>query len=412
MQRHKYTDFVDILDNYNNKSSFSQQDKRNLDYIINNNYYNKECSILSENTIAPYQVTDNSSTIIHDFTSYEKWQNENETNVNVDADSTILVPKKKKCIEIRVNTLDDLVKIIETNQHEDDTEYNIDLKMLHNIHNELNELNNMIGMSSIKESILYQILYFIQKLHINGTSHDYKHTVIYGPPGTGKTEVAKIIGKMYSKMGILKKNIFKKVTRNDLVAGYLGQTAIKTKAVIDECKDGVLFIDEAYSLATGDKQDSFSKECVDTLCESLSDNKDNLMVIIAGYENEINEKLFTMNQGLSSRFIWRFTTDKYTSKELSQIFVKKLKLCEWKHEIEEAVLEKWFKTNTKEFEYFGRDIELLVTYVKITHGKRVYGNSNETKKQITIEDLNDGLALLIRNKKVKETTPAIFGLYT
>tara|TARA_B110000093_G_scaffold46969_1_gene50230 strand:- start:2251 stop:2553 length:303 start_codon:yes stop_codon:yes gene_type:complete len=94
MQRHKYTDFVDILDNYNNKSSFSQQDKRNLDYIINNNYYNKECSILSENTIAPYQVTDNSSTIIHNFTSYEKWQNENETNV--DADSTILVPKKKK----------------------------------------------------------------------------------------------------------------------------------------------------------------------------------------------------------------------------------------------------------------------------------------------------------------------------
>ena len=410
MQRHKYTDFVDILDNYNNKPYFSQQDKCNFDYIINNNYCNKECSILSENTIAPYQVTNNSSTIIHDLTNYEKWQNENETNV--DADSTILVPKNKKCIDIHVNTLDDLVKIIETNQHEDDTEYNIDLKMLHNIHNELNELNNMIGMSSIKESILYQILYFIQKLHINGTSQDYKHTVIYGPPGPGKTEVAKIIGKMYSKMGILKKNIFKKVTRNDLVAGYLGQTAIKTKAVIDECKDGVLFIDEAYSLATGDKQDSFSKECVDTLCESLSDNKDNLMVIIAGYENEINEKLFTMNQGLSSRFIWRFTTDKYTSKELSKIFVKKLKLCEWKHEIEEVVLEKWFKTNTKEFEYFGRDIELLVTYVKITHGKRVYGNSNETKKKITIEDLNDGLALLIRNKKVKETTPAIFGLYT
>ena len=81
---------------------------------------------------------------------------------------------------------------------------------------------------------------------------------------------------MYSKIGILKKNLFKKVTRSDLVAGYLGQTAIKTKNVIKECVGGVLFIDEAYSLAAPDHHDSFSKECIDTLCEALSDCKDDI----------------------------------------------------------------------------------------------------------------------------------------
>ena len=93
----------------------------------------------------------------------------------------------------------------------------------------------MIGMNEIKNSIVHQLIYFIQKMHLNDESSevcdDYKHTVIYGPPGTGKTEIAKIIGKMYSKIGILKKNLFRKVTRNDLVAGYLGQTALKTTDV-------------------------------------------------------------------------------------------------------------------------------------------------------------------------------------
>ena len=77
-----------------------------------------------------------------------------------------------------------------------------------------------------------QLFYFIQNLHIGDNNTDYKHTVLFGPPGTGKTEIAKIIGKLYSKIGVLKSNIFKKVTRNDLIAGYLGQTAIKTKKVI------------------------------------------------------------------------------------------------------------------------------------------------------------------------------------
>jgi len=95
------------------------------------------------------------------------------------------------------------------------------------------------------------------------------HAVIYGPPGTGKTEVAKIMGKIFSNLGILKNNVFKKVTRDDLVAGYLGQTAMKTKDVIKSCIGGVLFIDEAYALGNSEKRDSFAKESIDTICEAL-----------------------------------------------------------------------------------------------------------------------------------------------
>ncbi|NBR98478.1 MAG: AAA family ATPase, partial [Betaproteobacteria bacterium] len=113
--------------------------------------------------------------------------------------------------------------------------------------------------------------------------------------GTGKTEIAKIIGQIFSKLGILKKGTFRKVTRSDLIAGYLGQTAIKTNDVINDCLGGVLFIDEAYSLGNSEKKDSFSKECIDTLCEALSNHKDNFMVIIAGYENELKECFFNYN---------------------------------------------------------------------------------------------------------------------
>jgi SpoVK/Ycf46/Vps4 family AAA+-type ATPase len=134
------------------------------------------------------------------------------------------------------------------------------MKALHNIKEPLTELNNMIGMKDLKNNIVDQILYFVQELHKDTLSKgDFMHTVIYGPPGTGKTEIAQMMGKIYSKLGILNKGTFKKVTRSDLIAGYLGQTALKTRDVIKEAMGGVLFIDEAYALGNSEKKDTFAK---------------------------------------------------------------------------------------------------------------------------------------------------------
>jgi DNA replication protein DnaC len=336
---------------------------------------------------------------------YKEWQNEHEVSdetFNKTIDST--EHNKSIFIDCSLNTVCDLVKIVEQYEVEDKTKYNIDLKMLHSIKTELRQLDEMVGMKNLKKNVVDQLLYYMQDFHKN--VDDYKHTVIYGPPGTGKTEVAKLLGNIYSKIGVIKKSttttcsdlttVFKKATRADMIAGFVGQTAIKTKALITSCLGGVLFIDEAYSL--GD--DSFSKECVDTLCESMSDQKDNIMVIIAGYENELNERFFSLNAGLESRFAWRFQIDNYTHNELWEIYKKKVADCKW--ELAKFDGDLWFKKNYTHFSAFGRDVETLLFKTKIAHSKRVYGKIDCQKRKIEMADLEGGLKMLLDNKK---TTP-------
>ena len=208
---------------------------------------------------------------------------------------------------------------------------------------------------------------------------------------------------------ILKKK-FKKVTRSDLIAGYLGQTALKTQEVIKECLGGVLFIDEAYALGNEQKKDSFAKECIDTLCEALSDHKEHLMVIVAGYESDLNKCFFSYNKGLDSRFTWRFKTDDYNGEELNQIFNKKVKDISWKND---KIKNKWFEDKMKFFTFYGRDMETLLAKVKIAHSRRVFCLPDEFKKHLTLEDLNKGYDMFLNNDEVKkrDTTNIISHMY-
>jgi hypothetical protein len=316
------------------------------------------------------------------------------------------VPVKEKIyIEGTIGNISDLLRVLNTYSLDETKEYNIDLKKLGDIRPELEELNGMIGLEEFKTSIVDQLFYFLQDLHVshNDTS-DFKHTVIYGPPGTGKTEIAKIMGRMFSKIGVLKKNIFKKVVRSDLIAGYLGQTAIKTRNVIQECLGGVLFIDEAYSLVSASGTDSYSQECVDTLCEALSDHKHDLMVIVAGYEDEMKNTFFKANRGLESRFIWRFKINDYTSHELLLIFRKKVDDSGWSLNINGVDIEKWFNSKREHFVHFGRDMEILFLYTKISHARRIYGKPPELRKQITIVDLEAGFKNFCKNTIGKKET--------
>lgn len=299
------------------------------------------------------------------------------------------IVKEQVFIDVPIENLLDLIHLCDKYPLADNIEYNINMKALHNIKPSLLELQEMIGMRSIKENVVDQILYFIQDLHnVSPNNADYMHAVIYGPPGTGKTEVAKIMGKLFSKLGILKNNVFKKVTREDLVAGFLGQTAIKTKDVIKECLGGVLFIDEAYALGNKEKRDSFSKESIDTICEALSDHKKDLMCIIAGYEQELKDCFFSYNPGLESRFTWKFRIDDYTPIELMQIFEKKIKDCGW--HLKEPLENAWFEKNKAYFKYYGRDMETLFSKVKIVHSRRVFCLPKEEKTYITMKDLEKG----------------------
>jgi len=338
------------------------------------------------------------------YNSYYK-NNDLQLPVKKEEELTIPIPleiKENINIDVEINNISDILKLIEKYNLDPSIKYNINMRCLHDIKEPLEELNNMIGMKDLKTNIVDQILYFVQELHKTNLSNgDFMHTVIYGPPGTGKTEIAKIMGKIYTKIGILSKGTFKKVTRSDLIAGYLGQTALKTRDVIKEAIGGVLFIDEAYALGNSDKRDSFSKECIDTLCEALSDNKENLMVIIAGYETELKDCFFNYNQGLDSRFTWRFKTDDYSGEDLYNIFLKKVKDIGWELDEKSNINTEWFKKNKDYLKFYGRDIETILAKTKIAHSRRVFCKPENEKRKLTIKDLDKGFEIYLKNNDAK-----------
>ncbi len=399
--KNRLSTIIEKIDKNNNDISNNSiiciNDKENLNKTLTKINY-KYDHLFSDNT-NKFLCSRNRTYSIYDrnneFSKYLKYK-------YAPPNPVIEVKKKKINISAEINNIKDIIELIEKYPLKDDVEYNINMKAIHNIKEPIIELNDMIGMHLLKKSITDQILFFIQDLHINNKNkedNDFMHTCIYGPPGTGKTEIAKIIGKIYSKMGILKKGTFKKATRADFIAGYLGQTALKTKTLIQECIGGVLFIDEAYALGNPEKRDSFAKECIDTLCESLSDNKSDLMVIIAGYKEELKNCFFNYNKGLDSRFTWRFKTDDYNAEELKLIFFKKIKDIDWK--IKKNIKTSWFEKNKSYFKFYGRDMETLLAKVKIAHGRRVFCLDEKEKKIISLKDMNKGFELFLENDEVK-----------
>ncbi len=191
------------------------------------------------------------------------------------------------------------------------------------IENPMEVLSSLIGLASVKDEVRTLANFIkIQKMREKKklpTSEVSYHCVLTGNPGTGKTTVARILASIYKELGVLKKGHMVETDRSGLVAGYVGQTAIKTNAVIDSALDGVLFIDEAYSLCTFDAQHDFGSEALATLLKRMEDNRDRLVVIVAGYTKEMRE-FIDSNSGLKSRFLRYIEFPDYTPEELLEIF--------------------------------------------------------------------------------------------
>jgi SpoVK/Ycf46/Vps4 family AAA+-type ATPase len=187
----------------------------------------------------------------------------------------------------------------------------------------LKQLDSLVGLEKIKANVKSLInLVKVRKLREeNGLTVPPMslHMVFMGNPGTGKTTVARILSELYCAIGVLTKGHLVEVDRSGLVAGFVGQTAIKTGDVIKSALGGILFIDEAYALASKDASNDFGHEAVETLLKSMEDHRDDFIVIVAGYE-ELMEGFISSNPGLESRFNRYFVFEDYSSTELYTIF--------------------------------------------------------------------------------------------
>lgn len=333
-----------------------------------------------------------------------------------------------------IENIDDLITLGKAFHCKKQTMYRgLNLRLMNNLVVPLVELRDMIGMSDVKAHVVDQILFFLQGLNSNTkcnacqdcahglpciqSSNEMLHTVITGPPGVGKTCLGRIMGKVYNAMGILSTGTFHEVTRVDFVAGYLGQTAIKTQKLIDSCKGGVMFIDEAYSMGSKEKRDSFSKEALDTLNKNLSDNRD-MLCIIAGYEKDLDECFFSGNDGLKRRFTFRYNVAEYDYNELLDIFKLKVEKEGWTIDfnsdptppvnMDEAISPKQyssddllnlFRSHKDSFPYSGGDVETYFLQCKIVHGRRM----PTIRKCLSFGDLEKGFEKFTKNRKTKKT---------
>ena len=265
------------------------------------------------------------------------------------------------------------------------------------------ELDDLIGLGSVKQEVrsLANFVELQKQREAQGlkTAKVSYHLVFYGSPGTGKTTVARIVGRIYKDLGVLKKGHTVETDRGGLVAKYMGQTALKTDTVIQQALDGVLFIDEAYSLVPegGGGQD-YGQEAIATLLKRMEDYRDRLVVIIAGYKDEM-QRFIDSNPGLQSRFNRYIDFPDYSGAELSDIFKMYMKKNQYtltpdaeaylKEQFDDAVAHKDRNFGNARFarNVFEKSIQ--------QQANRLEGKKNLSKTQLTeltVEDLQGGFA--------------------
>ena len=260
------------------------------------------------------------------------------------------------------------------------------------------QLDSLVGLDDVKKDIknLMNLVKVRRLRKENGLPIPPMslHMVFMGNPGTGKTTVARIISGLYAAIGVLEKGQLIEVDRSGLVAGYVGQTALKTQEVIKSALGGVLFIDEAYSLASGGEND-FGREAIETILKAMEDHRDELIVVVAGYDGPM-EKFINSNPGLQSRFNKYFYFPDYNGEQLLYIFKGQCKkngyaLTEEAEAEAKAMFEELYENRGENFGN-GRDVRNVFEDTVVRQSNRVAALDAPTKDdlmQLLPEDLKD-----------------------
>ncbi len=263
----------------------------------------------------------------------------------------------------------------------------------------MEELNTLVGLKSVKQDLTNLInLVKIRKLREERGMKQPDitlHLVFSGNPGTGKTTVARLLAKIYKALGVVSEGQLVEVDRSGLVAGYVGQTATQTAEVVESAIGGILFIDEAYTLIKGGDEKDFGQEAVDTLLKLMEDNRDDLIVIVAGYTDKM-EEFVNSNPGLKSRFNKYIFFNDYSGSELTEIFNNMAKKQEYDTDKEAAAyvedyLTKKAKAHEENFanarearNYLERCIERQATRIV-----EIADISDDDLRTLTIDDVSE-----------------------
>ena len=290
----------------------------------------------------------------------------------------------------KVNKIIDAIKVVDQNDDNKMENAKVSNPNEKSLEELLEELDGLVGLDKVKADVR-SLMNFIKVANMRKRKGLKVPTISYhlvftGNPGTGKTTIARLVAQIYYKMGLLSKGQLVETDRSALVAGYLGQTAIKTQKVIQEALGGVLFIDEAYALA-GEGEDSYGKEAIETLLKGMEDHRDDLVVIVAGYD-ELMHRFIDSNPGLRSRFNKFFQFPYYNGEELVKIFDR---FCEnngyaISKEVTDMLLEKFVKVYETREEHFGnaRAVRNVFETAICCQANRIADNADASEEELVI----------------------------